>query len=339
MFFSKTNNDDTIYDETIECNGKGDINYNNLKRLYSLMSNDSPKFSKVRNKVKVMKSGRSGEKNVLSSLTHCGISPMLILHDIHFPLKNKSCGTTSQIDYIIITLSNIILLECKNFSDNCNLEITLNGHWIAKYKNNIIKLKNPVTQNAEHLKTLFSIIDSSGNRLMKKLKNKDGFFQNFCVISGYPNLDNNMYTNDVTKNVIQNDDIINRFKVLNNNVISKAQMIDIKDFFLQNQVEGKITNWFEKFNISLNDLKDFKEMTMYKNLQAFRKQIASHKEIDCWKVFKNDSMKQFIMLYYQFNPKDLDELLSISDFLKIPELSVDQIQEYGDSIIEILKKH
>ncbi len=106
------------------------------------------------------KAGDAGEKQVRYILS-TSYQPMYILHDVYFKEKDLSV----QIDFLIITKKHILILECKNYSKD--VQIDSSGQFILTGKDGTKEgIPTPVEQNRRHLDFLCQMFPEYKKRFL-----------------------------------------------------------------------------------------------------------------------------------------------------------------------------
>lgn len=334
MFNIKTKSKSTIQNRIIN-NTRTEDDFQVLKRLKSLVRVDSNKFKIVKREYYFRKSGISGEASVLRELKYCDSVPIYVLHNITLP--NHVVGEDSQIDFIVITQSNIFIMECKNFLNSCTVKINSDGEFIKtdQHGNEARMLPDPYEQNEKHLKTIYSLIEESNNKLLIKCKER-GLIKNLCVFSGNV-IPITLYAPTSIKETIVMEsklgDKLNSFG--KKKLFNKKTMDDILNFFIENQVEHKTTDWYQRLNINSEDLIDFSELLVYKELLSYRTHKYKSENVKAYEIFNNNQLLSLI----KYNPQTLEDIYLLPAIKEIDKFKTTQVLKYGNDIIEILKKY
>ena len=281
---------------------KGNSGYKRLNEL---------KQKGEKEKVKALSSGLYGESRLLYNLEKSDI-PIYILYDLNLKIENLK----SQIDVIIISKRNIYVLESKNLRGT--LKIDELGNFVRKVKYNNFGMKNPITQNTEHINTLKSILKQEKIRAKVKslvvLTNDDG----------YINYKKN--SKEYAKFVVRNDQLINTIK----NIEKSSHIVRS-----QNKIE-KICDCILKYNEEYNQ--EFKE-----EIEIIELDIdINNLELELRKWRRERALKENILPYAIFNDDTLKDIVeskpkTLNDLIKIKGLGEKRILKYGSDILSLVK--
>lgn len=134
---------------------------------------------KIDRDIKLLSYGIYGENQIAFELKNSYL-PIIVLHDLHVVHK----GLEAQIDYLIITNREYVIVECKNLVGN--IDVNHAGDFIRttifKGKKKSEGIYNPITQNQRHLQLLKQIAHDRDNNFIRK-KGIDLFFEeNFKTV-------------------------------------------------------------------------------------------------------------------------------------------------------------
>lgn len=308
--------------------------YEFVKSLCEKNNNEELKL-----KLKQLEYGLKGEENILYELKNSHL-PMYIMHDINLEFGKFK----SQIDYIIITKSNIYIIESKNlFGD---IKIDINGNFIRSYKigDKVYKegIYSPITQNEKHLELLKLIGYENKNMIDKLIFDKlfYKYYKSLVVLSNSKTILNDKEASYKIKDkVVKVDRLIDYIKEhdkLSKETFTNKEMKKFADGILSHHQEPFVyydilykdyINEKDCINTSNDNKKSDEELK--KELKKYRYYLANKNNIAAYKIF-SDKVLDLLVLN---KPKSIKELLLIKGIGK------DKSEKYGLNIIKIIKKY
>jgi hypothetical protein len=311
-------------------------------KMYRLTSSISVQ-KQVDRDVKFLSYGIYGEEQVAYELRNSFL-PIIILHDLHIVHK----GLEAQIDYLIVTSREIIVLECKNLIGN--IEVNAKGDFLRTTSFNGIKKRegiySPITQNQRHLRLLRQmLIDRQSNFLMKK--GVDFFFkENFksvVVLANSKTIVNMKYAKKEVRDQIIRCDQLNAYlkKMASDSKLPKSsgdEMFGIASRYLDMHQPNK-KDYLSKYGVKADRRKslDINEGKIeYQNAQGVEAALKGYR--------RQKSEEEGVKAYYIYSNAQMDALIaakprSQSELIKIKGFGNKKCEKYGKDIIEILLKY
>ncbi len=349
IIFDKASNKKLSFDNPVfikEFERKNDT----IKVLEGLLKEpEKYDVKKVQTDLKLFNEGMIGEEKVSFELKNSHM-PILIIHNLDCKFNNLN----AQIDYIIISQSYIIAVECKNMIGD--LEITNSGEFIRHYKNSYGKyykkecMYSPITQNERHAYLLkdilnhMNVVDKSviDNIVLSKIvltNPKTYINKRFApkqikdkVIRADQIIDVMHKLSDEYKPVLSEDDmkcIANKLLVYQN---FDEKNINIEKYKLNvNNKEPKEKN-IKAEEIVVNNKKDTEEIEkspLYNELKSYRYNKSKEEKIKPYMIFYNNTLEQIVT----------DKPTNKDDLMKIKGISTVKCDKYGQDIIKIVAKY
>ena len=287
--------------------------------------------------IKLIEIGAKGEDNVIYELKHSKTN-MLILHDITL----KDSYKDSQIDFLILTKSAIIVLETKRLVGD--IEINSDGDFTRYYKNaqgKVYKkegIYSPITQNQYHIDAVRDLLVA--NKLIKDLP-----FYSLVVIANSKTVINKIYAKKEIKEKIIKYDQLNQTinSIINkpsNCDISDSRMVDIADLLLTYN-EPRKYDYVKKLNLKLiNNDEQAEDIKVIETTNE--KNSVDDKLYEALRTYRyNKANELSYKPYYVFNDKQLGELVlrkpkTKEEFMTIHGFGEGKYNMYGNDIIKII---
>lgn len=196
-------------------------------------------------KIYMLEKGIEGEKEVEYHLTKSNIG-MYIMRDINLLID----GLKAQVDFVVITSHHCYFIECKNYTaDIIHIDENRNFEISTKCKNRYRKMgiKSPLSQANDQLSVFKRLYlkDSDNNKnIFNGLKFEDYFKTMVVFTNPESRIDNKRAPFDTKYRVLKVDNLINQIeydeKHCKGTKLSQNQMLEIANYFLDNNVEIKI---------------------------------------------------------------------------------------------------
>lgn len=289
--------------------------------------------SKLKLKLKQLEYELRSEENILNELKNSHI-PMYILHDINLEYGEFK----AQIDYVVITRSNIYVIETKEMFGK--ITIDCQGNFIRRYKFREKEYEeefaSPILQNEKHLE-LLKLIGYEHKNMIDKLVFDKLFYLYYKSLLVFGNertvVDDHYASYDIKNQIVKVDRLIDYFKEDSNssrNKFNDKEMRAIAESILKHHVNPFIyydllyKKYLPKESIvSDNDLKLEKELKKYRYYLANKEQVPVHM------IFSDKILKSLISL----------KPLTNEALLEIKGLGIKKVAKYGKRIIGIIKKY
>ncbi len=202
--------------------------------------------------IKMLASGISGENAIVYELKNSYL-PLLILQNLHFKIGDNS----AQIDFVVISINCILVIECKKLL--YDIEITSKGDFnrCFKSKNGTIYKKegfySPITQNQRHIEMVRKLLSA----------HLDGFnpqkYQNLLqsvVVLANPKtvVQDSQAPKEIRDNIIKCDQLISYIKNLQQKnaitFLEEQEMRAVADILLQQHIDTP-TNYVKNYRFSV----------------------------------------------------------------------------------------
>lgn len=276
---------------------KGSSNELRLNQLMEKAANDGDIYK--------MRRGISGERNLLYSLEQSDI-PMYILYDI-----NLKCGIKkSQIDFIVVTRSNIYVLESKN--NKYDSYVDEDGTYNIKTRYGSKRpAKSPTSQNENH-----EIIVKS---ILKQEKIRSTIKSLVVMTNDNSNINMKKALKEEKEKYVRVDQLIRTIKTNDKK----------KLFCMRENKIKKICNTLLKYIVEPEDVNYEKNNdTLKEDLKKYRTSKSMNEGVKPYFIFNDETMDEIILK----RPNSKDELLNIKGFSNY------KVDKYGDDILEIINK-
>jgi len=163
--------------------------------------------------IRSLQAGISGEERILYELRNSHME-MYVLQDLFL----EHNGLTVQIDFLVLTLQRIFVIECKNlFGD---LAINERGDFIRSFGGKRKEgIYSPITQNRRHLDLIHAMRRDSRGTAMNLLVdgNFDDVYRGLVVFANPKTvLDDRNAKQEVRDQIIRADQLIATIKAINN---------------------------------------------------------------------------------------------------------------------------
>lgn len=306
-----------------------------IDKLTELLETASPEMRNIIEKdINIYNYGLIGEKNILFELKNSHL-PIYILHDLHC----EHNGLSAQIDFLVVTRKQTIVIECKNLIGD--IEINSSGDFIRSYTYKGRKIKegiySPLTQNQRHLDLVKAIRISMASNFIKKMAIEKYFNVNYksvVVLSNPKTIVNFKYSKkDVKSQVIRADQLISYIKNLqkdnelanssDNDMLKRAQRF--LDMHIERDMDlSKYNETIQEHNTQeTKDVITKNDDDIRETLKAFRLEASRKEGIKAYCIFSNNQMDDII----EKRPTCIDELMQVSGFGTV------KCEKYGESII------
>ena len=201
-----------------------------LSKLENLLKQDIPPEvrEQITQDIAHLKSGDYGENQVKFALQN-SYMPMYILHDVYL----QENGLTAQIDFLVITRKLILVIECKNYSSD--LQIDKSGQFIITKKDGTRQsISDPTEQNRRHVDLLCRICPDVKKRCYPVVVFTDS--RSILKTEKAPEA--------IQKQVIKADKLVNFIRNLHGTLrisdFSDEEMKKYADFFLSKNTENSV---------------------------------------------------------------------------------------------------
>lgn len=268
-----------------------------------------------------------------------------IIHDLRL-IHN---GLTAQIDHLLINRLEIVLLESKSFKGM--LQIKKDGSLEVSYGNKIVTYSNPLEQSKRHLEVLKSILKD--NNLLKNHIGREPIFKCYTIISPETNIKN--YS--LPDNFYKADSFISKWKEdaekasffkatkMLLSMKSRESICEIGEFLISRHKPAKF-DYEKKYVISKKEpIEEIKQEIEIETIEKDTEVKDIQLLISALKKYRYETAtKNKIKPYIVFLDKTIAEILeklptTKDDLLKINGLGNQKVDEYGDDIINIVKKY
>jgi len=297
--------------------------YTYVKKLFEETNNVNLKL-----KLKQLEFEVNCENNILEELKNSHI-PMYILHNLNLEYGQFK----EQIDFIIITKSNVYVIESRGLYGN--IKIDNNGNFSRSYKidnkDYLDKISSPIIKSNKHLELLKLIGYENKNMIDKIVFDKlfYNFYKPLIVLGdsdGILNIHNASY--DIKNKVVKVHRLIDFIKegdVSSNNKFTEKEMKSIANNILKYHNQPFIC-----YDIIYDDyLNSVNEIKLEKELKKYRYYLAKKENTSIHLVFSDRVLKELISK----KPKDEEALLEIKG------LGSKRVSKYGSKLLKIISKY
>lgn len=305
-----------------------------LQKIQELLKNN--KNEELERKAKLIHYGIEGEKNILFELKNSHM-PMYILHDIYIEHNDLS----AQIDYIIITRSQVYFIECKNLIGTINIDH--NGNFTREYTINGRKIKegiySPITQNRRHLDLYKKLRLSQKGKISATLFDKtfDTTYHSLIVLANPKSILNDKYApKEIKQKVIKADQLIDYLKKheTKDSLFSYDAMLQFVENLMNYHIDKEPNIIKEDIPVETTTetidkeqtISDDKKSSIISKLKSYRLSMAKEQNIPPYYIFNDAALDQLI----QLQPKTIEELLLVKGF------GPKKCEIYGEEILNIL---
>lgn len=318
-----------------------------INLLQNLASQAEPETAKqIEQDIKKIAAGISGEKNIAYELKNSRM-PVLILHDLNLEYN----GLTAQIDYIVIDMKFILVIECKKMTGD--IEINNKGEFTRLFKNSYGKvykkegIYSPITQNQRHVELVKDIFSHEMDSMSK---NSNVLYKSIIVIANPKTIVNDKYApKEIKSQIIKYDQLINHMKALHADKsyldwITEDGMHHMADLLIQFHHPAEI-DYAKKYGIKTvatsksvpvpvekeesNTASIPEHSQLYEELRKYRWDLSKKENIKAYFIFNNVQLDEII----QAKPQTIDALMKLNGF------GPAKCEKYGAGIIEIIKEH
>ncbi len=321
--------------EPIFYNEHEDLRIKTLDELLMVVGDDQKAI--IEEEKKYVQIGLSGEKNVIYELKRSKY-PLIFLHDVTI----QNGFHDSQIDFIVITRSGLLVLETKKLIGD--IRIDNEGNFTRFFKNSkgeVYKkeaIYSPITQNEYHVNALRKLFDE--NKISKNIP----IYPLVVIANSKTIIDKKYATKEVKNKVIKYDQLNNVIYnfIENGSVdISDNKMAEIAEV-INNNDTMKTIDYISKLKLVLvdeqpeEDVRVIDETTnnedyhlddeLYEKLREYRLNKAKELNVQAWIIFNNDTLSKLVLN----KPKNKEE------FLAIPGFGENKFEKYGNDILSII---
>ena len=313
-----------------------------LEKLKALSKIASPDVkANIERDIKLLEYGIKGENQLSFELKNSHM-PMVVIHDLFFEHE----GLTAQIDYLIITQKQILILKCKNLFGNITVDNQGNFFRTLNYGKHWKKegIYSPITQNQRHMSLLKKKRLADKKNLITRVgfeRYFDDFHKSIVVIANPKTvLDVKYAKKDVKNKIIRCDQLIDYIKNLENNSkevkSSDKEMMKLAEYFLSWNRDNPV-DYTEKYKIEIEKVIEtepkksrgpVEETSLYQKLKDFRYEKSKEEGIKAYYIFTNAQLENII----EVKPKNLNELRNISGF------GDKKCEKYGREILEMVNR-
>lgn len=294
--------------------------------LHNAKDDDARK--KLQNELNLQKYVQDGLSKVHFELSNSPV-PFYGLSNI----KLEHNGTTSNIDFLLITHQFCCIIKCRSLQGNIQTDSQGNFfRWVKKNENwSKEGIYSPIEQNRRASTVI--------NGILKDVLNLDKMpilsMVVFTNAKATINLDE--CPEDIKDKVIKVDLLNTKLKELVEDtgtaIFQESKALEIANVL--NSLHLNVENNFEnKFN--LGDIKNEAVKTeafdeeakakLAKSLKAYRSAMANSNNIPPYFVFNNEEMERLIVA----RPRDKEELLKVKGFGQV------KIEKYGEDILKLI---
>lgn len=132
--------------------------------------------------IRFVRAGIAGERKIIFELKNSHY-PLVFIHDLQ--LEHE--GLNTQVDFLVVTPYNLIVIECKNLVGD--IEIDSSGAFTrtVRYGRRVQRegIYSPVTQNLRHVEMLKAIRRSESGRVLRHIQQymQDDFYHSVVVLA------------------------------------------------------------------------------------------------------------------------------------------------------------
>lgn len=261
----------------------------------------------------------------------------IVLHD----LRLEYDGLTAQIDHLLISKLEILILESKSFK-GC-LEIKKDNSLEVSYNGKITSYPNPLEQAKRHAEVVKKVL--AANNIIS-----DGFFSSGYKINSQVVINPNTTVRNKTlpEHFSKADIFVTEWRKSTDNIglikavkllagmKSKDEILNIGNFLLSMhkpiefdyQKKYKIAKKEEITKLEKAQDDKIEKPDIETQLKKYRYKVSVSKKIKPFMVFSDKTLSELLTR----SPTNLKELEDINGFGPV------KVQEYGAAILEILKK-
>ena len=151
-----------------------------LEALRGLVSDESRES--LERDILITKAGIAGERQIAFELQNSHY-PLVFIHDLQLELK----GLRSQIDYLVITPYNAVVIECKNLIGD--ITVDREGTFVRSFGSGRYRQRtaiySPITQNERHIQLMKAIVREGRNPLEHLIQNHilDNYYHSVVVLA------------------------------------------------------------------------------------------------------------------------------------------------------------
>lgn len=227
-----------------------------IKRIYN------PKYPN--NSIHNNMMGYEGESDVEYHLKRSNIG-MYIMNDINLSKDEFS----AQVDFVVVTSHHCYFIECKNFNVK-TIHVDENGYF-EKSMHGRYGMKSPIFQADEQL-VLFEKIITKDKENTDRIFNGVDLKNYFKTVVVFTNPENRLNLKnapaDIKYRVLKIDGLIRQIEYDDNHSsihISKEQMLEIANYFLDNDITHNPIANSNKIDDTIMDTSEITREALYKN--------------------------------------------------------------------------
>lgn len=292
----------------------------NLKFLLTHVI-DSDK-DKVKKEIDILSSGLLGEKNINYELSHSFLD-ITYLYNLNLSYQENR----AQIDYLIISKSFIVCLECKKYTGiikiNQDGEFTRVSSLDKKQK---LGLYSPFEQNNKHLEVLKRILQDYGINIP--------IIPLIVIADSSAVIKDNKAPNKIKKAVIKYDQLnrtLNKYLEKYQPILSQDEVLNLANFLSNENIVYSL-DYVKKLNLTLiKDVADknhFQE-DLYDQLVKMREVISQETQLSPFQILSNKTLMELSTI----KPTTLSQLENIYG------IGDKKLNDYGYLIIDYIKKY
>lgn len=162
--------------------------------------------------IRVLKAGIVGEDRIMFELQNSHID-MFVLHDLC--LEHE--GLSAQIDFLVLTLQRIFVIECKNLHGN--IEVNEKGDFARSFDGRRKEgIYSPIAQNQRHLELIRAMKRDSRGLVLNLLFDRDfdDVYRNLVVFANPKSvLDDRRARPEVKEKLVRVDRLVDTIKAVN----------------------------------------------------------------------------------------------------------------------------
>ncbi len=162
--------------------------------------------------IRNVQAGIAGENRILYELKNSHMD-MFVLQDLFL----EHDGLTAQIDFLVLTLRRIFVLECKNLYGN--IEVNSNGDFIRHLGGGRKEgMYSPIAQNRRHVELIHSMLRDSRGFMTNLLLDRDfnDIYRPLVVFANPKSVLNDRYAKkNIKKCLVRADRLIDTIKAIN----------------------------------------------------------------------------------------------------------------------------
>jgi len=190
--------------------------------------------------IRLTRAGIAGEKKIIFELMNSHY-PLAFIHDLN--LQHE--GTSAQIDFLVVTPCNTIVIECKNMVGN--MEVDSSGAFVRTFGTGKYRrhegVYSPITQNERHIELIKAVVRSKHGAVIQFAQRfiLDDYYHSIVVLANDKTLlDAKDAPEEVRSQIVRADQLVGYIKDLDKRYAKKN---DIDRFSM---VEKRARQWLER---------------------------------------------------------------------------------------------